>query len=699
MAAPSPTRKPTPRERAPEPRARHRTPIAVAAVFLVAALYHALQSRGHVTPAIFADELLYSKLAQGIAAGEGFVVRGESVYFPAPLAAIVQAPVWLLGDVTSAYALAKVWNAVVMASAAFPAYSLARQVVRPSFALLTAAAAVAAPALVYHSYLLSEALAYPVFLLALATMTRALARPSHRWEAAVVAVSVLAVLTRSQFAVLPLAYLLAVPLVARLCGESVRTALRRHAPSAGALLGLAGLAFALGLRSGASTLGVYAGALKLDVPFPDVVRWSMLTALLVPFAAGWLVFPGAVLGLGSALARPRRRGEAAFALLAAACLPLLVLQAGFIAAVEAERPLERYTIYLAPLVFVAFFVYVERRASRRSVYVALALALGALAVLVPFPSIADEGFSFDSPTLSAYGVLADRLTHADAVTVFAVLPLAGSLVLAFTRLSRPAAAALAGAAIALLLASGLAAYAGDHGMTERARATWAASPPDWLERVDGEVGYLALPGGSPYFGWTLEAWSRNLGRPIDLDVERTRTDPFAASRAEIAPDGRLLVDGVSPGAGALVVNDYGSSIELEGASRLGELRQGLTAYRITGAPRVRSLAAGLYADGWAAPRFSYRVWPESSTASGLYRLELELPRGRTARTVRVAVEGGAHRVVALEPGERATILLPASGSAVPALSITSDRFDYVDGETLNPRFVAVRVRALVYSRR
>jgi hypothetical protein len=699
VVTPSPSREPTPRERAPEPRALHRAPIALVTVFLVAAVYHALQSRGHVTPAIFADELLYSKLAQGIAAGEGFVVRDEPVYFPAPLAAIVQAPVWLLGDAASAYALAKVWNAVVMASAAFPAYWLARQLVRHSYALLAAAAAVAAPALVYHSYLLSEALAYPVFLLALATMTRALARPSPRWEAAVVAVSVLAVLTRSQFAVLPLAYLLAVPLVPRLSGERVRPALRRHARSAGALLGLAGLAFALGLRSGGSTLGVYAGALQLNVPLLEVIRWSLLTAVLLPFAAGWLVFPGAVLGLGSALARPRTRGEAALALLAAACLPLLLLQAGFIAALEAERPLERYTIYLAPLVFVAFFLYVERGAPRRSMYVALALALGVLAVLVPFPSIADESFSFDSPTLSAYGVLADRLTHADAVTIFAVLPLAGSLVLAFTGLRRRVGIALAAAAIALLVASGVAVYGGDHGMTERARTTWAASPPDWLERVDGEVAYLALPGGSPYFGWTLEAWSRNLGRPIDLDVERSRTDPFAASRAEIARDGRLLVDGVSPGPGAIVVNDYGSRIELDGASRRGELRQGLTAHWIAVAPHVRALAAGLYADGWAGPRFSYRVWPESSSASGVYRLELELPRGRAPRTVTVAVEGGARRVVALEPGERVAIELPVSGSPVPALSIESERFDYIDGKTLNPRFVAVKVSALAYSRR
>ena len=48
-----------------------------------------------------------------------------------------------------------------------------------------AAAAVAGPAMLYGPYLMSEALAYPVFLLALATMLRAIDRPSRWMEVAV----------------------------------------------------------------------------------------------------------------------------------------------------------------------------------------------------------------------------------------------------------------------------------------------------------------------------------------------------------------------------------------------------------------------------------------------------------------------------------------------------------------------------------
>ena len=102
------------------------------------------RSRGHATPTIFNDELLYAKLSQSLAAGHGLAIRGEQFFFPAPLASVVLAPVWWLHSMTDAYAAAKLLNAALMSAAAFPAYWLARRIVRPSFALLTALATVAA---------------------------------------------------------------------------------------------------------------------------------------------------------------------------------------------------------------------------------------------------------------------------------------------------------------------------------------------------------------------------------------------------------------------------------------------------------------------------------------------------------------------------------------------------------------------------
>src|SRR5439155_9210669 len=117
--------------------------LALPLLFVTATAYHFLQSRGHATPTVFNDELLYAKLSQSIAAGHGLAIRGEHFFFPAPLAPLAQAPAWLLSSMTDAYAVAKLINAALMSAAVFPAYWLARRVVRPSFALLTAAATVA----------------------------------------------------------------------------------------------------------------------------------------------------------------------------------------------------------------------------------------------------------------------------------------------------------------------------------------------------------------------------------------------------------------------------------------------------------------------------------------------------------------------------------------------------------------------------
>src|SRR5919205_241955 len=95
------------------PRALTRT-LALPLVFVVATVYHFLQSRGHATPTIFNDELLYAKLSQSLASGHGLAIRGEHFFFPAPLPSLAQAPAWLFSSITDAYAAAKLLNAAVM---------------------------------------------------------------------------------------------------------------------------------------------------------------------------------------------------------------------------------------------------------------------------------------------------------------------------------------------------------------------------------------------------------------------------------------------------------------------------------------------------------------------------------------------------------------------------------------------------------
>jgi hypothetical protein len=663
--------------------------VALAAVFGAAVVYHWLNSRGHVTPTVFPDELLYSKLAQALAAGEGLTVRGEAVFFPSPLPVLAEVPAWLIGSGVTAFAALKALNAAVMASAVFPAYALARRVVRPSFAVVAAAATVATPAMLYHAYLMSEALAYPVFLLACATIVRAVERPSRHMELAVVGVSLVACLTRLQFVVIPVAYLLVATLAPWLAGEGLRAGLRRHRLS---LLLVTGI-LALPLLTGGFVLGTYKGVAILDYAPLDVAGWSAFTAVLLALTAGWLVIPGALLGL---VARPRGRAEAAFGVLAGILVAGLLLEAGMIAAGEADRALERYAIYLVPLLFVSFFTYAERGAPHRRAYVALALVLGCTAWLVPFPARAGTLFAFDSPTFSAYAQLASWWGHPNAATVFALVPLVGGIALALLRLSGGRVALAIGlGSVSLMLLSGIPAYAGDRAVARGTLELRAGSPPDWLDRANlGRADYLQLAGGSAHYGWLLEAWNRDFGRAIQLGVPSY--DGFASSSARIDRDGRLLVDGEALRAGVLVVNDFASRLELRGARVVLRPRAGLTAIRVAAASRVRSLATGLAFDGWAAALVRYQAWPQGH-ATGVYRLTLELPSGFDKREVTLSA-AGAKRTIRLGPGQRRTVELPACGRPLPPLQIAVDHADFVGAGTADARLVAVRIPSISYTR-
>jgi hypothetical protein len=670
----------------PEPRRRRalRPRIALPAIFLLAATAHALASLAHVTPAIFTDELLHSKLAQSFAEGSPFSIRGERFLFPAPLPALLQAPAWLFGSVPLGYEVAKVLNAIVMSSAVFPAFWLARRFIRPSWALIAAGLAVAAPAMLYHGYLLSEALAYPVFFLAAAVMLRGLDRPSRRWALAVVGVSLLAVATRTQFVVLPIAFALA-------AAFGGRRGLRFHALPLGVFVALGGMVLAT--RGGA--LGPYRSAQDLDYGLASVLHWAASTGVLLPFAAGLVVVPGALLGL--ALLLREREDRAAGVFLTALGL-LVLLAAGLVASGDAERPLERYAIYLAPLGAVLFFAYAERGAPWRRVYVGLAAVLGLGAWFVPYGSLADFRFSFDSPTLSAYGTLAFWTGHANASTVFAGGALLAAVAVAVVRLRGWAVPLVGVGALVPLLFLATVAYVGDHRMSESASSSWSPKPADWIDRTGlGRVDFLVLPYNPPYFAWTAEAWNREFGRPLRLGVETPRTDSFAASEASVRPDGVLLVDGEPAPAGPLVVNDYGSRIDLEGQV-VAHPGGGLTAMRVPAAPRVRSLAEGLYFDGWAAPRLRYSVWP-GAAARGRYVVGLELPVGFAAREFVIRV-GGEHKVLRLAPGERTELVIPVEpgGGVVPPLRIAADGGRILDGRTANPRIVAARVVELRFER-
>ena len=573
--------------------------LALPFLFVGATVYHFLQSRGHATPTVFNDELLYAKLSQSLAAGHGLAIRGEHFFFPAPLAPLVQAPAWLLSSMTDAYAAAKLLNAAVMSAAVFPAYALARRVVRPTPALFVAAATVATPGMLYHGYLMSEALAYPVFLCTVLVLVRAVEKPTL----AVPFVCAVAIATRVQFLVLPLAYLAAVAVCER--GRY-----RRHLVPATVttllLVTLVGVPGALGQYGEATHIGHDPGA---------IAHWVLTTGSIFPFSLGLAVVPGALFGL--ALLRRTPLG-----VISIACTVLFFGQAALISAGEAHRPLERYVFYLTPLVFLAFFAYVERGAPWRRAY-ALLTIVGAVALsLVSFPGLTGTaGFFFDSFTLTGFARASFYLGLTNASLLYALVPLAlGALALTARRLPY----VVATAAIAIALATGAAAYATDRLATGFAARTFNAQPADWLDRSGlGPATYLVLPGSDYFVGTSLESWNRDVRHVAVLQAQPP--DPFPTAVARIDRDGTLHVGG----ARTLVVNVSGSRLGLDGHV-VARPRTGLVAYRLPAHPHVRWLADGLAPDRWIASKLRYQAWP---VEPGRYELTLAVPKGMAPRRV------------------------------------------------------------------
>jgi hypothetical protein len=353
------------------------------------------------------------------------------------LYSLVLSPLFLLFEGDTAVRAARGLNAVLFASAALPAYLLARQVIVSRRLQATAAlAAITGPWLVLTTAVYTENLAYPLFLWTVWGVMRALRAPSPGRDAVALILIGALVCTRTQFGVLFAAYWLlaaGVPLLrARVRGDVaaslpavVRLWLRGH-PFSVALLAAAVLVVGyLAIRNRLHyQVQVVFGSYS-EIQDRGSISSDMTVALLVEFVALSLGMGlvAAIVGIGW-LARVLRRAEGPVWLFAVASVVLVGVLA--LATVYAqggyldERTEERYYFYGVPLVWIAAIAAVERRAPS---WRALALIGGALALLLGVIAnrvglTPENGFL--APSLAATG----RLTG-DALNAIAVPGLSG----------------------------------------------------------------------------------------------------------------------------------------------------------------------------------------------------------------------------------------------------------------------------------
>lgn len=630
----------------------------LAGIVLASLLVRTVLGWLRVTPTFFSDEYVYSELGRSIAETGRPLIRGASAHFPALLQPILTAPAWLVDDVETSFRLIQLLGSLAMSLAAVPVFLLARRLgLGQGIALAVAALTVAVPDLLYASWIVAEPFAYPLALGAVCAGTIALTTPRRRTQLAFLLLAGLAAFARAQFAVLPICFLGAV-LVIGLRERRVRQALREQA------FILAAFALpALGLLVAGPhrALGFYSAVLDFDALTPELGKWFGADAMVLAYASGWVLVPGAVLGLVLALLRPRSRAELAFAALGGLVAGAVVLEAG-VYGVRGDRIHERYVFYAVPIVGLLFALYARRGWPHRLTHALLAAGLVAVSAQVPLSGFAAAEGKTNSPLLFATAYLEGRLQDVGLASLLVAATVAVlSLVVALATMRGPATTIALGLALALTTAAYTGAVLFGLGNAQAVGESVLPVDPSFVDHAEvGDVALLQTRHSDRGLAMESLFWNRSVDRAYLLP-DGASPDTFETTRLSVAPDGTLLAAG-RPVTLPLLADRFSDTLRLRGAKELGRS----PAYRLVAggaAQRLALYAPGRYEDGWLAQRGSFRLWPASIDA-GL--------EGRLMFTLSGALDGGEVPVRFTLPraGER-TVTVAAGGSSRVELPICS----------------------------
>jgi hypothetical protein len=581
------------RETAPAPRGdrlvavlrRVRWPLVVTMLLGAAwTIWFVLQCKQYF---IQPDELEYVKQSRLIAQELHPLLPGDRYYNSwSQLQPLLLAPVWAIHDTNLAHQVMGIVNALIMVSAAIPAYLLTRRVL-PAAQRWTAYAVafltIAIPWMAAAATMMTEVAAYPAFLWAVLAVHYALTRPSTKGDAVGVAGVALAYFARPQLAVLGAALVVGLvvqelryltagtdPLTPRRrrIVVGLTAALRRHAP----LLALAAIAL-LGyvvlrpnLFGGYTTSGVTNGALDA----PGV--WEFSRELLAYVTSGTAMIPLALAIAWAVLtlARPLTPEQHAFAVIAVITGFLLTVAVGsFTARYTPQGINSRYLFYLAPLLFLGTVALI---ADRRPATVPLAIG-GVLTLWIVYGAkLAQSGPSLVAPDQTFHTVLLGRTYELGKaigtphLTVPHLLALGSiALVAALAAARRTRWGRLAGMAalgVVLLFCVAESAYSlRKIADTQKGASKEFIDGRDWIDQLmpPGQTAQVILStmgdAGSSYgVWWDTSFWNSSVDRSMQLPTTPDLQQPFPQS-FQIFGDGSFA--GYTSGVGASSIGGPG----------------------------------------------------------------------------------------------------------------------------------------------
>jgi hypothetical protein len=668
-------------------------PMAAALAALVglgAVLRFVLSALRLQTPVYIPDEYTYSVLARSIAETGHPVIRGVPAHFPALLEPLLAAPFWLPGNPELALRLTQAEHVLVMSLAAIPVYLLARRLdLGPVTSLAAAAFALATPDFVFGSFVVADPIAYPIVLAAVYVGVIVLEQPSRRAQLAFVALVGLATFARIQYILLAPVVIVAALVVER---GSVRRAWRKLGLATSVFVALALLAVGTGPQR---VLGTYQVVFHLHAPLATVVHQIGMHALLLPFAAGIVLVPGALVGLVRGIVRPASVAESAFAAITTLFALGLVAQSVFIGSTISGNFGERYLFFVFPLLPLAFCLYARRGGAVGPV---LAIA-GVLAVVaMRFPLSHYAGRSSDSPTLwgvvgfeSWFGVATGALIVSVAAVLLAVVAAYAGL--------RPRSRAVLALSVALVTQIGIAsaAAAWNVGTDVAARSSSLPADAQWVDHAAvGPVTLVEPPGNDFGSGVEQLLWNRSITR-VALLPHAANVDSHANYPIRVGRDGTLDIPS-GPVTGSVLVDRASTWTSFSGARLVRSTAGGRIApfdlWQPTGGRlHLAAEVAGLRGDNWLMRIGWITVWP--ARVERRLTLTLALPN-RLAAADTIHFTGDARASLTVQPNQKRTIsLIVPAGTRPWTVHWSCDRYGYRGRATVSflsapPRITALR---------
>lgn len=517
------------RERIDRVIAHRAFPLAtLAAIYVVSVLVYTLIGRRYLFPNLFPDEMIYGKLSQNLTLGHGLEWRGSNQGLP-PLWPTLLSGVWHFGTTTEAYGTAKVLCSALASLAVIPTWLLGRSLVGPRRALIAAALSVTGVWMALTVFIASENLVYPIATASLAALVTALRKTSLRWFGLSLALALVASAARTQMLSLFVVAVVALGFDVLRHPRAEWKARLDAWPRAlwiGLTAAVAALLLVFILKPGATNYDVLAHHASVGTVAATTGRQA--AAAIVAFAIIPVVAVFALM-LRPANWRDDRTGPLLVAI-AAATVVFFPVIGRFEAWATLGNPVERYTMYLAPLACLAL-VLAPGRITRRGAALAGVLVLAALfAAPLTYNAIEQPGlFGLQQRLHEASSFFTD---HMHVAVVLAAIPLVVASVLGLTARRRAA----AGFAATVVLTAGLMVVQAwtyhdyQSGIEQTVRPQIAPAQYDWVDsRADGPVAMLAIGKGEPMHQ-NIDLYTDFFNKKVEALYS---TEPVGAGECEI----------------------------------------------------------------------------------------------------------------------------------------------------------------------